>query len=46
LLVDLAKAIPIDDDLRPAFERAADTIQGEYEYGRAMSAVRRRTMTR
>jgi hypothetical protein len=43
---DLAKAIPIDDDLRPAFERAADTIQGEYEYGRAMSAVRRRTMTR
>jgi beta-lactamase regulating signal transducer with metallopeptidase domain len=46
LLVDLAKAIPIDDDLRPSFERAADTIQGEYEYGRAMSAVRRRTMTR
>jgi beta-lactamase regulating signal transducer with metallopeptidase domain len=46
LLVELAKAIPIDDDLRPAFERAADTIQGEYEYGRAMSAVRRRTMTR
>jgi len=31
-----------DDDLRPAFDRAADTIQGEYEYGRAMSAVRRR----
>ena len=46
LLVDLAKAIPIDEDLRPAFERAADTLQGEYEYGRAMSAVRRRTMTR
>ena len=46
LLVDLAKAISIDDDLRPAFERAADTIQGEYEYGRAMSAVRRRTVTR
>jgi beta-lactamase regulating signal transducer with metallopeptidase domain len=46
LLVDLAKAIPIDEDLRPAFERAADTIQGEYEYGRAMSAVRRRTISR
>ena len=42
LLVAVANAITIDDDLRPTFERAADTIQGEYEYGRAMSAVRRR----
>jgi len=42
LLIEVANAIAIDDDLRPVFERAADTIQGEYEYGRAMSAVRRR----
>jgi len=42
LLVAFANAITIDDDLRPAFERVADTIQGEYEYGRAMSAIRRR----
>jgi beta-lactamase regulating signal transducer with metallopeptidase domain len=42
LLVEVANAITIDAELRPAFDRAADTIQGEYEYGRAMSAVRRR----
>ena len=42
LLVEFANAITIDDNLRPAFEKAADTIQGEYEYGRAMAAVRRR----
>ena len=42
LLVEVANAITIDDELRPVFEKAADTIQGEYEYGRAMSAVRRR----
>jgi len=33
LLVAIANAITIDDTLRPAFEKAADTIQGEYEYG-------------
>jgi len=38
----VANAITIDDDLRPAFERAADTIQSEYDYGRAMGSVRRR----
>ena len=43
LLVEVANAITIDDELRPVFEKAADTIQGEYEYGRAMSAVRRRS---
>jgi hypothetical protein len=39
--VEFAKAITIDDNLRPAFERAAGTIQSEYDYGRAMAAVRR-----
>ena len=42
LLIAIANTITIDDDLRPSFEKAADTIQGEYEYGRAMSSVRRR----
>jgi hypothetical protein len=42
LLVEFANAIVVDDELRPAFEKAANTIQSEYDYGRAMSAVRRR----
>jgi hypothetical protein len=42
LLIAVANTITIDDELRPPFEKAADTLQGEYEYGRAMSAVRRR----
>jgi hypothetical protein len=41
LLVEVAGAVTIDDRLRPLFEDAANTLKSEYEYGRAMSAIRR-----
>jgi hypothetical protein len=41
-LIEVARAVAIDDQLRPLYEDAADTIGSEYEYGRAMAALRRR----
>jgi beta-lactamase regulating signal transducer with metallopeptidase domain len=41
LLVELANVIPIDENLRPSYERAAGTLESDSEYGRAMAAVRR-----
>ena len=40
LLVEVANATVIDDKLRPAFDRSAEGIKSEYEYGRAMNALR------
>ena len=42
LLVEVTRAVTIDDQLRPLYEDAADTIGSEHEYGRAMAALRRR----
>jgi hypothetical protein len=39
LLVRVAERYPIDDALRPAFLRAADTIDSEHERGRVLSAA-------
>jgi hypothetical protein len=44
-LTELAKAYAIEGDLREEFLKTADTINSEYDYGRAMAAVRR-TATR
>ncbi|MFN8580773.1 MAG: M56 family metallopeptidase [Gemmatimonadaceae bacterium] len=45
LLVEVAATGPFDDATRAAYDRAAEGIKSEYEYGRAMMAVRR-TKTR
>ncbi|NIM50910.1 MAG: hypothetical protein GTN78_24240 [Gemmatimonadales bacterium] len=39
LLVRVAEAFPIDDDLRPAFMRALDTIDSRHERERVLSAL-------
>ncbi len=40
LLVDLARAYPIDDRVRPAFERAAASIGSEHQREKALAAAR------
>jgi beta-lactamase regulating signal transducer with metallopeptidase domain len=40
LLVEVANATVVDEKLRPAFDRSAEGIKSEYEYGRAMNALR------
>ena len=39
LLVDVARQYPVDDALRPAFMRAADTIESDHEHRRVMAAL-------
>jgi hypothetical protein len=43
LLATLARAYPIDDSLRPAYDRAVDAIESDYYRGAALSAGRPRS---
>jgi beta-lactamase regulating signal transducer with metallopeptidase domain len=45
LLLRVAEVVSIDGRVRDAYEKAAETIGSEYEYGRAMKALRTRAET-
>lgn len=46
LLTTIAKNCPIDESLRPAYEKAADAIESEYYRGAALSAERKSATSR
>ena len=46
LLASVSRAYPIDDSLRPAYDRAVDAIESDYYRGVALSAARPRATTR
>jgi len=46
LLTSVARAYPIDDSLRPAYEKAIDSIDSDYYRGAALSAARRSSTSR
>ena len=46
LLATVAKNYPIDESLRPAYEKAVDAIESEYYRGAALSAERRSSTSR
>jgi beta-lactamase regulating signal transducer with metallopeptidase domain len=46
LLASVSRAYPIDDSLRPAYDRAVDAIESDYYRGVALSAARPRSTSR
>jgi beta-lactamase regulating signal transducer with metallopeptidase domain len=46
LLTELVRVYTIDDSLRPAYDRAVDSIESDYYRGAALSAARRTSTSR
>jgi hypothetical protein len=43
VLTMVAEKYPLDDALKQEFMKAAESVGSEYDYGRVMAALRRRT---